>query len=1193
MVTKLRKGQFEEEQLVEERFVGEGPSKSTKIAADLAFTDVTEGGIPITEAERIARENVEVMGKPFKPLKDYIVNPVSKAWDKVGIKVVDKLNPLDDDFFQSRKIKAEKYDLDKRKAFSAYREKRDKTKDMLGVLLEKYKTKADEVRVAQGDEAADAVLEEYFNSKARILKSGNLIETDLHGTPIDLDTYMLRDDMDLWTDNPDPYPWIQFGQEFAASVFGMNKGYKAGEKLLTTKNLQKLNKVFKGVKGGPWYVRLGAWAGRGATHPWTIKTIGSLGGGSLGWGAADLGYEFELDALNAAGKGKAYLEASDDVRAQLISKAIPEALTFGPQGINRPGLSQRIFNAADEAVTDAALTAPFFFLRPAYVGLRTMISKAPGVKMMKEPGKKVDLFSERTAIEDLDNAEMLFKKYGGDLVQAEKAGFNVPFIGNMLTRIAESNIFDWISTGGLGLLSKTKPKGKIGKYITEGFETPSVLRAEEQIAMPMGKHMFSESYISMASRVLGRAPWLGGWIKTNLQRNSDAWLTTFHNMLGHMAPISHLAGNRALDFSRIMSKGAGKFRTKAKEMSDKIVKISETKVDTPISDKFLRDAGKKVIKERKRFWQSKVDPETGKATLVPPQGGDPVVNFIETQILKANTTGARSVPQYMALKAAIQELYEKSGNLILPVEKDVVTLLKGWDNDIGALAHAGFDDLSKAFKEYDEFVANGMMIYGSDIAKKAGLDMSQTGMNLKISWNDKRTAQGLFDTVIKSGTAQDVKIIKKLVGDQAFADGVDIYIRNAFNKALTKSTGGVREFNFTQFRNAIGLGKGQSIEKAIFKEALNNEKVIIRGMDPKTGLKRDFQDEMWVGLAPSGRFIDDAAEFAKKVDGDVIRTKVPSLEDFDKLISVLERVYKHGVPDVSTFMARKAVISSTSRGLTAFLPWSGAGTTGAAYASGLISGQMVTALAGAFLMRYGGKVLSSAPSMRVFRNTIDDTLPATVRLANFQKLILRHPEEWDAFNMDLLELEEAQKQKDMGAKRMRDVRGTGEKLKDNIMNLGGEILEHVPDVIKLGNKVIGRDSSSVPIKNIPAIEEDALNSGVDGAVEALEADEMSQATPQPTAPATAGFGGGNAAPGSSLAMNTSMNPDAAGALYMGDTDAALAAQYGGGAQYAAEGGMMQMNPIMDNQGNYTEPQTGINDNPFINKGKNEGILSIL
>ena len=1187
MVTKLRKGQFEEEQLVEERFVGEGPSKSTKVAADLAFTDVTEGGIPITDAERIARENVKSMGKVFQPVKDYVVNPIGKAWDKVGIKVVDKLNPLDDDFFQSRKVKAEKYDLDKRKAFSAYREKRDKTKDMLGVLLEKYKTKADEVRATQGDEAADAVLEEYFNSKARILKSGNLIETDLHGTPIDLDTYMLRDDMDLWTDNPDPYPWIQFGQEFAASVYGMNKGYKAGEKLLTTKNLQKLNKVFKGVKGGPWYVRLGAWAGRGATHPWTIKTVGSLGGGSLGWGAADLGYEFELDALNAAGKGKAYLEASDDVRAQLISKAIPEALTFGAEGINRPGLSQRLFNAADEAVTDAALTAPFFFIRPAYVGIRTMVSKAPGVKMFKEPGKKVAMFGETTAIDDLHNAEMLWKKYGGDLVQAEKAGFNVPFIGNALTRISQSNIFDWISTAGLSALPKVSKKLK-------GFETPSVLKAEEEVMMPMGKYMFSDAFMAFTSKVLGRAPWLGGWIQKNLQRNSDAWLTTFDNMLGHMAPISHLASNKALDFSRIMSKGAQKFRTKAKEMSDKIITISKTKVDDPISDKFLRDAGKKVIKERKRFWQSKVDPETGKATLTPPPGGDPLINFIETQILKANTTGARSVEQYMGLKAAIQELYEKSGNLLLPAEKDIVTLLKGWDNDIGALAHAGFGDLATAFKQYDEFVANGMMIYGSDIAKKAGLNMNQVGMNLRLAWDDKRAAQSLFDTVIKSGTAQDVKIVKKLVGDQAFADGVDLYIRNAFNEALSGTVGGVRKFNFEQFRKAIGLGKGQSIEKTIFKEALNNEKVIIRGMDPKTGLMRDFQDEMWVGLAPSGRFIDDAAEFAKKVDGDVIRTKVPSLDDFNKLITTLERVYKHGIPDVSTFMARKAVISTTNRGLTAFLPWSGSEKFGGA-AAGVLSMGMIKALAGAWLLRYGGKVISSPPSMRVFRNTIDDTLPETVRLANFQKLILRHPEEWQNFQMDLLQLEEAQKQKDMGAKRIRDVRGAGEKLKDNVMNLGGEILENVPKALELYDKVIPDRIGDIPIKNVPIIEKGAVDYGVDAAVDALsdEADEMSQATPQPNVPATEGFGGGYATPGSSLAMNTSMNPDAAGALYTGDTDAALAAQYGGGQQYAAEGGMMQMNPIMDNQGNYTQPQTGINDNPFINKGKNEGILSIL
>ena len=113
------------------------------------------------------------------------------------------------------------------------------------------------------------------------------------------------------------------------------------------------------------------------------------------------------------------------------------------------------------------------------------------------------------------------------------------------------------------------------------------------------------------------------------------------------------------------------------------------------------------------------------------------------------------------------------------------------------------------------------------------------------------------------------------------------------------------------------------------------------------------------------------------------------------------------------------------------------------------------------------------------------------------------------------------------------------------------------------------------------------------------ADEADQAPgPQskadiPTAPATEGFGTNVSAPGSSLAMNTTMNPAAAGALYAGDTDAALAAQYGGGQQYAAAGGMMEMNPIMDNKGNYTKPQTEINDNPFVKNAKDGGIMGIL
>ena len=42
--------------------------------------------------------------------------------------------------------------------------------------------------------------------------------------------------------------------------------------------------------------------------------------------------------------------------------------------------------------------------------------------------------------------------------------------------------------------------------------------------------------------------------------------------------------------------------------------------------------------------------------------------------------------------------------------------------------------------------------------------------------------------------------------------------------------------------------------------------------------------------------------------------------------------------------------------------------------------------------------------LQQLRNTLDDTLPETVRLNNWAKLITRHPEEWHNFQMDLIDL---------------------------------------------------------------------------------------------------------------------------------------------------------------------------------------------
>ena len=76
--------------------------------------------------------------------------------------------------------------------------------------------------------------------------------------------------------------------------------------------------------------------------------------------------------------------------------------------------------------------------------------------------------------------------------------------------------------------------------------------------------------------------------------------------------------------------------------------------------------------------------------------------------------------------------------------------------------------------------------------------------------------------------------------------------------------------------------------------------------------------------------------------------------------------------------------------------------------------------------------------------------------------------------------------------------------------------------------------------------------------------------------------------GSSITGSNVMNPGAAASLYTGDTDAALANQYGG----MNEGGVVS-NPVMGNDGKFTEPQKGINDNPFMKNAKDKGVLGVL
>jgi len=294
--------------------------------------------------------------------------------------------------------------------------------------------------------------------------------------------------------------------------------------------------------------------------------------------------------------------------------------------------------------------------------------------------------------------------------------------------------------------------------------------------------------------------------------------------------------------------------------------------------------------------------------------------------------------------------------------------------------------------------------------------------------------------------------------------------------------------------------------------------------------------------------------------------QLPTIKEFEDLTTIMEKLFANGIPRPAKFMMRRAIMGGVRSSLKAILPTT---ALGQATAVGVIGAGPMTMAGVAWMMNYGGKVLTNPVSMKVLRNMWDTNLPETVRLANFHRLVRMYPEEWMEFDKDLAELERQQRVYD-DTQQVRQTSGTtGERIRD-------AVTENAPS---------WEDIKSLPGK-VP------LNPSLMKEYNKRKAPPSGPDAIAPEAPYAEDTGYDMSQTGSSITNNPTMNPAAAGALYTGNTDAALAAQYGGGTQYAAGGGLMEMNPVMNNQGKFTDIQTGINDNPFQNS-KNKGIMGVL
>ena len=553
------------------------------------YKSTTEGDVP--QDERM--ENITAVNKALKTATDVPMAVLGSAWN-IPFGNTGWRYGKDNWILQSKADKAQrKSELDN---YKLYRERRDRVRDDILEIATAGKEKYEKT----GDEKFLNIATQGINDM--LGAEGLTPENDfVIVTPEMRD---MRDGIGLFTNNPNPYPAIEVTGYIGGGIYGSVKG----EKLVRDKFLKGVAKGFGKSKGN-----------------WLARSMGAVAGGALAVGVADYGYEGMLDIMDKAGRAKGYMRDPEKQASFVdaaLSSVVPDVLTFGPQGLNRPSQKERLGNAVNAAVWDAGLTGGFFALRPTYYGIRKVVghtpfgmfrgkpSKAPGIVSGKELHEGEQRILERWMPSQSELDEIATS---GLKQPNEQLSFNVPLgIGNFLWRASNSKAFNWLG-----------PPGPIKKGSNEWWPDPV-----EIPGTMVGRTMVGGSLGGKITSMLSPAPIFGISIKNNMAKQSDFYIDgVMRKMIGAYAPYSHM-DEMIDDWSILASKNLRGFIAHSNKLAKNIDDAAEG-MGKAISDECLVTVARQTLKEYRRKLQ--LDPE---GNVIPEEVRAKVIKLLENQILK-------------------------------------------------------------------------------------------------------------------------------------------------------------------------------------------------------------------------------------------------------------------------------------------------------------------------------------------------------------------------------------------------------------------------------------------------------------------------------------------------------------------------------------------------------------------------------
>ena len=1067
-------------------------------AKDKKFVSKTEGGVPQTKAEEIIAKNrktmepiAEAASAPFQILGNALLpgQPFGK----------------DNPFVASQKeLDARALELQNLKT---YREKRDTVRDNVVNIIARAKEKYPNMEPEQ--------VAELNNDIQGYIRSMGLSQKDF--TTITPSTLLNEDEFGLYTSTPSPYPVLEAGQEMVVGTVGALKGYKAGPVILDA-----FGDSFRyGTKGIGKRFMAGMARGGKVPGPWWAKALGAVVGGAAGVGIADYGYEVQLDIMNKAGTAKKFLKNSDNQILETMSAVIPDRLTFGPEGINRPDQATRIKGALKDAAIDGAISSVFFGARPAYYATKRFIggnvfgmfkpragSRVPAGQEILDAEQRLYQSGKFSTMlqEDPLTKEFIETSVGG---RSQNIQLNIPLIGNLMTRLMRSPVFNFLSPSEL----KT-PLKQVGDLLpqTEKMIGTNVQRSD--VGSPM---------LAGISKLLGRAPVIGTRIYKNKADQMNAYMDLGGSIIQKLtfAPILNVSEHGA-KISGLGGAAARGFRDAAAEKQQLLLE-SARKYGAVVDDSTLVNEAKRIY--QRALAQRQIAPTDEGTAAISKAVPEPFIDFLKTQIINPGIAGARTIEQYYGLRDQMDKLYNKFlKNADGESQADILNIYKAWEADIGNLSKSGIPEVEKLWRDYEKFVSNGMMMFTTKAGKAVAGPVERFGMAINV--DPDRQATNIFETVIDiakkdpANAATNLATMKNIVGDKAYYEGLGIYLNKVFNNSIVQRDG-AELFDGEIFRRALGLGKGNPL-KTLFEKALPGpqvSKIVVR--DGQTGIVKEFDNVNFNEGLKAVKYDAPAGLVGKQA------AQLPNLKDLEDFATLMTAAAANGIPEISTFMARRAVMGGIRSGIASALPTSALGiqtrTAGAGALAAFGSGWLIPA-ALAYGVRYMGGIITSPPSLRAYRNILDDTLPEQVRLANFVRLVRLRPEEWQEFDRELAEIEKGQRYREQVGQSMAPAKSALETFGE----AGKQILETGKGIV-----------------------EDTM--GTPGTSPAMNILDRIQSPPQPDSNY---FADEVTSIGSSILQNPNMNPAAAASLYEGNLDQALANRVA--PRMAARGGIISL-----------------------------------